>query len=132
MANGLSFLRWSLFLFSLFREKLWEVFRCFSFSFDSSSMLFPPSLNKELLIRLWSDIGWSGSTRYPRTKTGHSNEPSKEVGGLCPGTGPKEVIFSFKLVSLGIHTTAVRNIWYQILNFLFTQFEFLSDSEYAV
>ncbi|RDX75061.1 hypothetical protein CR513_45103, partial [Mucuna pruriens] len=60
-------------------------------------LLFLPPLKKELLIGLWSDIGGGGSARNPRTKTGHSNEPSKEAGGLCLGTGPKEAIFSFKL-----------------------------------
>lgn len=47
---------------------------------------------------LWFDIGGSGSTCDSRTKTGHSDESGKEVGGLCLGTWPKEAIFSLKLV----------------------------------
>ncbi|XP_040871009.1 uncharacterized protein [Glycine max] len=64
---------------------------------DCKPGFFLCSEKRELLIRSWSDIGGSGSALNPRTKTGHCNEPSKEAGGLCPGTGPKEAIFSFKL-----------------------------------
>ena len=84
---------------------------------------------------IWSDIGGSGSARNPRAKTGNCNEPSKEAGGLCPGTGPKEAIFSFKLVRFYILHNCnqlISNHWYQILKFLVTQFEFLSDSVSAI
>lgn len=125
-------LAWVLLLFSLFRAKSWELFRCFSFFF---SQFFLCSEKRELLIRSWSDIGGSGSARNPRAKTGNCNEPSKEAGGLCPGTGPKEAIFSFKLVRFYILHNCnqlISNHWYQILKFLVTQFEFLSDSVSAI